>query len=336
MATTRLPPLNGLRAFEAAARHLSLTKAAEELGVTQAAVSHQVKGLEDALGVKLFRRLTRALALTSAGEALAPELNAAFVRMATAVDRAREREAKGVIRLSLLTTIALTFLVPRLGRFAAKHPAIELRLETSARLVDFDREQVDAAIRYGNGDYPGLHADRLFGDRLTPLCAPSLARRIRKPEDVLTHPLLDDHIVFDQWGAWCKAAGVGACPPRRRAATFDSTRVALEAAMEGMGIALGDPLLFAAEIASGRLVQPLPIVVPASRSYWVVCRKQDVERPTIKAFREWILDETAELRAGTTPPAAPRAGNASGRAAAGKRPSAKAGRASGRGGGSRG
>ena len=335
MATTRLPPLNGLRAFEAAARHLSLTKAAEELGVTQAAVSHQVKGLEDALGTKLFRRLTRALALTSTGAALAPELNAAFLRIATAVDRAREREAKGTIRLSLLTTIALTFLVPRLGRFSARHPAIELRLETSTRLVDFDREPMDAAIRYGNGNYPGLHADRLFDDRYTPLCAPSLAKHIRKPEDVLAHPLLDDHVAYDEWGAWLTAAGVTMRQPRKRAATFDSTRIALEAAMEGMGIALGDPFLFAGEIASGRLVRPLPIVVPAGRSYWFLCRKQDAERPTIKAFRDWILEETAELReAAAKAPAEIPADTASGRAKAAPRSSAKAGRASGRGDGS--
>jgi DNA-binding transcriptional LysR family regulator len=334
MPTSRLPPLNALRAFEAAARHLSLTKAADELGVTQAAVSHQVKGLEDALGVKLFNRLTRALALTPAGAALAPELEGAFVRIAGAVERAREREAKGTVRLSLLTTIALTFLVPRLGRFAAKHPAIELRLETSARLVDFAREPIDAAIRYGDGRYAGLHADRLFDDALTPLCAPAIAKKIRKAEDVMAHPLLDDNIVYDEWKTWCAVAGVGACPQRRRAATFDSTRVAVEAAMEGMGIAIGAPFLFQAEIASGRLVQPLPIVAPSGRSYWFVCRPQDAERPTIRALRDWLLDETAEWRAALTPPAAPRADRPSGRAAAGKRSSATKARASARGGAS--
>jgi len=335
MPLNHLPPLNGLRAFEAAARHLSLTKAAEELGVTQAAVSHQVKGLEEALGVKLFNRLTRALALTPAGAALAPELEGAFLRMTTAVERARERDAKGTLRLSLLTTIALTFLVPRLGRFAAKHPAIELRLETSARLVDFKREPIDAAIRYGDGSYTGLHADRLFDDALTPLCAPSIARKIRKPEDVMEHALLDDNIVFDEWQTWCTVAGVGPCPQRRRAATFDSTRVAVEAAMEGMGIAIGAPFLFAAEIASGRLVQPLPIVAPSGRSYWFVCRPHDSERPTIKALRDWLLEETAAWReAPAKAPARIPAGKASGRAEAAPRRSAKAGRASGRGGGS--
>ncbi len=334
MPTSRLPPLNALRAFEASARHLSLTKAAEELGVTQAAVSHQVKGLEDALGVKLFNRLTRALALTPAGAALAPELEGAFVRIASAVERAREREAKGTVRLSLLTTIALTFLVPRLGRFAAKHPAIELRLETSARLVDFTREPIDAAIRYGDGRYGALHADRLFADALTPLCAPSLAKKIRKPADVMEHPLLDDNIIYDEWKIWCEQAGVGACPTRRRAATFDSTRVAVEAAMEGMGIAIGAPFLFAAEIASGRLVQPLPVVVPSGRSYWFVCRPQDAERPTIRALRDWLLEETAEWRQAVTSPPSPRADGRSGRAAAAPRLSAKAGRGPARGGGS--
>ncbi|MBI1244891.1 MAG: transcriptional regulator GcvA [Alphaproteobacteria bacterium] len=334
MTTSRLPPLNALRAFEAAARHLSLTKAAEELGVTQAAVSHQVKGLEDALGVKLFNRLTRALALTPAGASLAPELEGAFVRIASAVERARERDTAGTVRLSLLTTIALTFLVPRLGRFAAKHPAIELRLETSARLVDFTREPIDAAIRYGDGHYPGVHADRLFDDVLTPLCAPSLAKKIRKPADVMDHPLLDDNIVYDEWKTWCAAAGVGPCPARRRAATFDSTRVAVEAAMEGMGIAIGAPFLFAAQIASGRLVQPLPIVTPSGRAYWFVCRRQDIERPTIRALRDWLMEETAEWRSAPTSSASLPGKNRPGRATAGRRSSGKAGSGPARGGGS--
>jgi LysR family glycine cleavage system transcriptional activator len=334
MPHPRLPPLNSLRAFEAAARHLSLTKAAEELGVTQAAVSHQVKGLEDALGAKLFHRLTRALALTATGAALAPELNAAFARLTMAVDRAREREASGTVRLSLLTTIALTFLVPRLGRFAAKHPGIELRLETSARIVDFDREPVDAAIRYGDGKYANLHVERLFDDALTPLCAPALAKRIKRPEDVPNHPMLDDNIVYDEWNTWLAAAGLDIRRPRKRAATFDSTRVAVEAAMEGMGMALGAPFLFAAEIASGRLVQPLDLVVPAGRAYWFVCRRQDVLRPTVKAVRDWLVEETAAWREALTPPAGPRAGSTSGRAAAARRRSATAARAPGRGGGS--
>jgi DNA-binding transcriptional LysR family regulator len=296
MTASRLPPLGALRAFEAAARHLSFTKAAQELGVTQAAVSHQVKSLEDALDAKLFKRLTRALALTDAGAALAPELTESFARIGRAVERARGRDARGALRLSLLYTFALAFLVPRLGRFAQAHPGINLKLETSSRIVDFDREPIDAAIRYGTGPYPGLRADLLFADELTPLCSPATARSIRKPADVLAHVLLDDHNFWDDWAIWLAAARLDPKAPRQRAAVFDSTRLAVEAAMEGLGLALGAPFLFENEIKSGRLVAPLKIVAPAGKSYWLVCAKRDADRPSLAAFRDWLLAETRTLR----------------------------------------
>jgi len=296
MSLNRLPPLGSLRAFEAAARHLSFTKAAEELGVTQAAVSHQVKTLEDSLGTKLFRRLTRALALTDAGSLLAPELGEAFERMTRAVQRVQEREAHGILRVSLLYTFALAFLVPRLGRFSSRHPTIDLKLETNSRVIDFDREPFDAAIRYGRGPYPSLHADLLFPDALTPLCAPALARKIKKPADVFSFKLLDDQNFWDDWAVWLTAAGLDPKAPRQRTTVFDSTRLAVEAAMEGLGVALGAPFLFESEIKSGRLVQPLKLVVPAGKSYWLVCPKRDAERPNMLAFRQWLVEETRALR----------------------------------------
>jgi DNA-binding transcriptional LysR family regulator len=296
MSLNRLPPLGALRAFEAAARHLSFTKAAQELGVTQAAVSHQVKSLEDALGAKLFRRLTRALALTDAGASLAPDLGEAFERMGRAVQRVQEREAHGILRVSLLYTFALAFLVPRLGRFSSRHPAIDLKLETNSRVIDFDREPFDAAIRYGRGPYPSLHADLLFPDALTPLCAPALARKIKKPADVLNHKLLDDQNFWDDWAVWLTAAGLDPKQPRQRTTVFDSTRLAVEAAMEGLGLALGAPFLFESELKSGRLVQPLKLVVPAGKSYWLVCRRRDAERPNMLAFRQWLVEETRPWR----------------------------------------
>ncbi len=226
MSMNRLPPLGSLRAFEAAARHLSFTKAAEELGVTQAAVSHQVKTLEESLGTKLFRRLTRALALTDAGSSLAPELGEAFERMTRAVQRVQEREAHGTLRVSLLYTFALAFLVPRLGHFSSRHPAIDLKLETNSRVIDFDREPFDAAIRYGSGPYPSLHTDLLFPDALTPLCAPALARKIKKPADIFNFKLLDDqnftHVRFSfrEGRAFLRPAigGRRACSAARRRA----------------------------------------------------------------------------------------------------------------------
>jgi DNA-binding transcriptional LysR family regulator len=297
MTGPRLPPLNALRAFEAAARHLSLTKAAQELGVTQAAVSHQVKALEADLGAPLFRRLTRALALTDTGALLAPELSQAFARIAAAARRARERDAKGTLTISLLYTFALR-LVPRLGAFAARHPEIVLRLDNSSRKIDFDIEPHDAAIRYSaDARAPGLDAVKLFDDALTPLCAPQIAKKIRKPADVFGFEMLDDHNFWDDWKIWLGGAGLDAAAPRRRATVFDSTRLAVEAAMEGLGLAVGAPYLFDSQIASGRLVQPLDLVVPAGKAYWFVCRKADAERPTLKALCAWLLEETAPQRA---------------------------------------
>jgi len=308
MSANRLPPLNALRAFEAAARHLSLTKAAQELGVTQAAVSHQVKSLEDDLGTPLFRRLTRALALTDTGAALAPELAVAFARIAAATRRARERDAKGTLTISLLYTFALQ-LVPRLGTFAKRHPDIVLRLDNSTRKIDFDREPHDAAIRYtADATAAGLHAEKLFDDALTPLCASSVAKKIRKPADVFGFEMLDDHNFWDDWKVWLDAAGLDAKSPRKRATVFDSTRLAVEAAMEGLGLALGAPYMFEAQIASGRLSQPLDLMVPAGKAYWFVCRKADAERPTLKALRDWLVEETAPQRAAFAairPPASP-------------------------------
>ena len=297
MTGPRLPPLNALRAFEAAARHLSLTKAAQELGVTQAAVSHQVKALEADLGAPLFRRLTRALALTDTGALLAPELSQAFARIAAAARRARERDAKGTLTISLLYTFALR-LVPRLGAFAARHPEIVLRLDNSSRKIDFDIEPHDAAIRYSaDARAPGLDAVKLFDDALTPLCAPQIAKKIRKPADVFGFEMLDDHNFWDDWKIWLGGAGLDAAAPRRRATVFDSTRLAVEAAMEGLGLAVGAPYLFDSQIASGRLVQPLDLVVPTGKAYWFVCRKADAERPTLKALCAWLLEETAPQRA---------------------------------------
>ena len=309
MNPNRLPPLNALRAFEAAARHLSLTKAAKELGVTQAAVSHQVKALETDLGTPLFRRLTRALALTDTGAALAPELGASLQRIAAATRRARERDASGVLNVSLLYTFALQ-LVPRLGAFAARHPGIVLRLETTMRKVDFEREACDVAIRYtADAAARGLHAQRLLPSAITPLCAPALAKRLRKPGDVLAQALLNDTDFWDDWRTWLVAAGVDANAPRKHAAVFDSTRLAVEAAMEGQGLALGAPYFFDAQIASGRLVQPFDLTVPTGRAYWFVCREGDSERPAFKAFRDWLFAEMAPQRAAfaaLTPPTSPR------------------------------
>jgi DNA-binding transcriptional LysR family regulator len=287
-------PLNGLRAFEAAARHLSFTRAADELHVTQAAVSHQVKGLEERLGVKLFRRLPKSLLLTDEGQALLPELREAFGRIAQVLDRIRRQGGAATLSVSSLTTFALTWLVPRLPRFQAAHPEIEMRLATTQRLVDFAREDVDLAVRYGNGQWRGLAQQKLFDDELTPLCGRAHHERLGRPEDLRYVPLIDSSGVepagVGDWPTWLRAAGLADLPVNR-VASFDSTTIAVQAAIDGMGVAIGSPGLFADHIAAGRLFQPFPLTVGNGKSYWVVYPEGAGDRPKIRAFRDWILGE---------------------------------------------
>lgn len=291
----RLPPLNALRAFEAAGRHLSFTRAADELGVTQAAVSHQIKQLEDHLGQKLFRRMTRRLLLTDAGQALLPELRDGFDRLAQAVERTRAGAKGGILTVSLLTTFALKWLMPRLPRFQALHPDIDVRLHASSTLVDFARENVDAAIRYGRGNWPSLQADRLIGERFTPLLSPKLVPPgavLAKPGDILELglPLLiadpDNH----EWEAWFAAAGLTNCS-FERGLSIDSTYMAVQAAVEGMGVVLARPDFFEDEIANGRLIRPFELMADAGRGYWLVCPASIALQAKIVAFREWLLSE---------------------------------------------
>jgi DNA-binding transcriptional LysR family regulator len=286
-----LPPLNALRAFEAAARHMSLTKAATELHVTQAAVSHQVKSLERHIGVALFRRLPRALLLTEAGQKLLPELREAFARIVRAVERLETTGRGGTLSISLLITFALTWLVPRLPRFQALHPEIEVRITTNQKLIDFTAEDVDLAVRYGRGPWPGLRQDKIFDETLTPLCGPALAARLRKPEDLLQVPLLITD--YDkEWPIWLKAAALDESRIKR-GAFFDSTRIAVQAAIAGAGVAIGPPFLFAEDLAAGTLVQPFALEASSGMSWWLVYPDEAADRPKIQVFRAWILAEAA-------------------------------------------
>jgi DNA-binding transcriptional LysR family regulator len=286
----RIPlPLNALRAFEAAARHLSFTRAAEELHVTQAAVSHQVKALERRLGVPLFRRLPRSLLLTDEGQALLPELRDAFERMARALDRVGNQSGEGSLTVSSYTTFSLAWLVPRLPRFQAMHPQIEVRLMSSQRLVDFTRDDVDIAVRNGDGNWPGLSTIKIFDEDLTPLCGRLYRDRLRRPEDVATVPLLDT-MRDSEWAIWLKAAGLGRIA-RSRGAEFDSTKIAVQAAIDGLGVAIGSPSLFAEDIAAGRLFQPFDLIVKTNRGHWLVYPEAWAERRKIRAFRDWIVAE---------------------------------------------
>ncbi len=288
----RLPPLNALRAFEAAARHLSFTQAAGELNVTQAAISHQVKALEERLGVVLFRRLNRALLLTDAGQAYLPAVRAAFDQIAEATERLYAQEARGTLTVSVLPSFAAKWLVPRLGRFRDACPEIDVRVSPSLHLVDFSREDVDVALRYGRGDWPGMRIDRLMTEDIFPVCSPRLLdgpNPLRAPADLARHTLLHDED-HGSWRMWLAAAGVDGVDPTH-GTVFTDSGMLVQAAVEGQGVALARSALAAADLAAGRLVKPFDVTLPASFAYYVVCPEASAERPKVRAFRDWVLAE---------------------------------------------
>jgi LysR family glycine cleavage system transcriptional activator len=296
----RLPPLNAVRAFEAAARHLSFTKAAEELHVTQAAISHQVKALEEYLGLKLFRRLNRALVLTEEGQTYLPPVKRIFDQLYDATRRLSENEARGRLTVSVLPSLAARWLVPRLGRFRQAHPDIDVRIAPATHLVDFAREDVDVGIRYGRGRYPGLRVDRLMSEDIMPVCSPALLtgpKPLQQPGDLKYYTLLHDEGHGD-WRTWLLAAGVEDVDATRGTVFMDSSML-IEAAATGQGVALARGALAADDLASGRLVRPFDFNIPAEFAYYVVCPKATADQPKVVAFREWLLKESGHSRGAT-------------------------------------
>ncbi len=288
---TPLPSLNGLRAFEAAARHMSFTKAAEELHVTQTAVSHQIRRLEEQLGVRLFVREVRAVRLTREGEAYLPAVSTAFDDLRQATARLHRPRAQRVLTVSATPTLAAKWLLPRLGGFQDAHDGIEVRISTSMRLVDFRREEVDLAIRYGRGSWPGLRADWLMAEDVFPVCSPALlagAKPLARPGDLAHHTMLAVASYPDEWPIWLTGAGL----PRdlmRRSLTFDLALMAYQAAMDGLGVALGRSPLVAADLAAGRLVIPFDLPQAAGAGHYIVCPQANADLPDIASFREWLL-----------------------------------------------
>lgn len=290
----RLPPLNGLKAFEAAARSESFTRAAEELNVTQGAVSHQVKALEQTLGLKLFQRERQRLFLTEAGRDYLTLVRDAFDRIAIGTERLLQRRVSGVLTVSTSPDFAAKWLVNRLGRFAEKHPDIDLRVSATAHHVDFAREDVDVTIRHGDGNWPGLDVQRLCSERLFPVCSPKLLsgrRRITRTADLLKFTLLrlDD---ARSWTRLFAAAGVkaaiGAGPVLNHASML------IEAAIDGQGIALARTALAASDLINGRLVRPVDVSLRMANTYWIVCPKAASGVPKIATFRNWVLAEATE------------------------------------------
>ena len=291
----RLPPLNALKAFEAAARHESFTRAAEELCVTQGAVSHQVKALEAELGIKLFNRERQRLVITEAGREYLIVLRDSFDRIAVGTERLVQRQTSGVLTVSTSPDFAAKWLVNRLGRFAEAHPGIDLRVSATLHHIDFAREDVDLAVRHGDGSWAGLDVARLSTEQLFAVCSPKLLRgrqRISKPADVLKFPLLhlDDR---KDWARWLEAAGV-ANAELAHGPVLNRASMIIDAAVDGQGIALARTTLAAWDLINGRLVRPLAETLRLSKTYWIVCPKATAALPKIKTFREWLLAEAAD------------------------------------------
>jgi LysR family glycine cleavage system transcriptional activator len=309
----RLPSLNALRAFEVAARHLSFKKAADELSVTPTAISHQIRGLEDYLGIPLFRRLTRALQLTAEGEAMLPKIREGIECFVLGVDRARRRAEGGQLTVVAPPTFASRWLVPRLQSFAQTHPQVKLHVAASLRTID-SREQpgglgeapVDpregdsgVSIRFGTGAYEGCRVDRLFAPTYTAVCSPKLLmgkRPMRRPSDLRYHVLIHDDTIADDrlrptWEEWLRAAQA----PNVDSTSgphFSNSGLALSAAIDGLGIALAPKSMVAADVAAGRLAIPFAVSIGGNYAYYLVVPQAVAHRPAVTAFREWILDQS--------------------------------------------
>lgn len=288
----RLPPLAAIRAFEAAARLGSFTRAADELGMTQAAVSYQIRVLEDRLGTPLFLRRPRQVVLTDIGERLSGTVSEAFDALHAAFAAVHDR-AEGVLTLSSLHAFASNWLAPRLGGFQLAHPAVAVRLTVTNRLTDFAREEVDAGIRSGVGPWPGLEARALFPVRFTPVCSPEFLARaggIQRPEDLLRLPLISTDDPW--WRAWFERAGVDHAPLAGRSAIqLDMQQLEGSAALAGQGVALVTPELWRPELRAGRLVRPFALTVELGSRYWLVYPKARRHLGKLRAFQSWLLAE---------------------------------------------
>ena len=290
----RLPPLNGLKSFEAAARHESFTRAAEELCVTQGAVSHMVKALEAELGLKLFNRERQRLVITEAGREYLGVLRDAFDRIALGTERLVQRQNSGVLTLSTSPDFAAKWLVNRLGAFAEVRPEIDLRVSAAMHHVDFAREDVDLAVRHGDGNWPSLNVVRLSTEELFAVCSPKLLDRMNTPTDLLEVPLLhfEDR---SNWTKWFEAAGVS-LPGASHGPVLNRASMVIDAAIDGQGVALARTTLAAWDLLNGRLVRLFDVSLPLSRTYWVVCPKATAAIPKIAMCRDWLLAEAAEDR----------------------------------------
>ena len=310
-----LPPLNALKAFESAARHQSLKRAAQELNVTPAAISHQVKALEEYVGVALFHRRSRGLELTPAAREALPKLSEGFDNLAQAVARLRPLPDCGPVTVSVAPSFAARWLMPRLHRFFAAQPDIDVRITARTRLLNKPGQDVaverttienwleesDVAILYGHGDYPGYRVDKLVALKLAPICSPLLLQGknpLREPQDLNFHPLVHDDTgtLFEGigfWDMWLREAGVDGVDTGR-GSHFGQPELALDAAGDALGIVATLPVLAAAELAAGKLVLPFALQVPLQSAYYLVCPEHSARRSAVAAFRDWLLGEAEQ------------------------------------------
>jgi LysR family glycine cleavage system transcriptional activator len=299
--TRRIYPLNALRAFEASARHLSFVKAAEELSVTPAAVSHQVKNLEEHLGLPLFRRRSRGLVLVESGQLLSSELREVFLSLDKAMERVIESDSRGSLTLTVAPTFAAMWFIPRLQKFYALHPDIDVRISTGLGLVDFQRDDFDAAIRLGHGQWFGLETIKLFDETVIPMCNPRLLEgpnALKSPDDLRNHVLLHNHSMdYDPnaptWGTWLDAAGASGVDALR-GTHFSLPDHGLQAAIDGAGVVLGWRFLSAKDVAAGRVVELFDLALPLESTFYLVYPEAHSHRPNITALRDWLMQEIRE------------------------------------------
>lgn len=297
-----IPGTGSLKVFEAAGRHLNFTRAAEELHVTPAAISHQIKEFEDQLDIRLLERTSRSMRLTPAGEILHAAVTEALAGLARAVGQMQRRREGAALRVTASTSVAARWLVPRLDDFMAALPGVDVRLDVSDRVRDFARDDVDVAIRFGNGNYPGYRADRLFDNTIFPVCSPALLKTkkpLLHPRDLLQHRLIHVEwsapgVIWPNWRMWMLAAGVSDYQ-ETSGLRLDNSGLALQAAIDGQGVALGDSSLVSDDLAAGRLVQPFALTIkgPPQFAYYVISPTETQDEALVRAFREWILSEAA-------------------------------------------
>lgn len=296
----RLPPLNSLKAFEAAARNLSFTKAAEELFVTQAAISHQIKLLEEHLGIKLFMRRNRSLLLTEDGQSYYLDIKEIFASLYDATEKLLTRGAKGSISIALTPSFAIQWLIPKLTEFNRLHPDIDVKIKAVDQEDGSLTDDVDVAIYYGLGNWNGVVADKLLTEYFVPVCSPTLltaSAPLREPSDLVNHTLLHD-MTRTHWKDWVKMVGIENVNVNQ-GPIFSHSSMVLQAAIHGQGLAMGNSVFIKPELEAGRLVTPFEQVLLSKNAYFLVCREPQVEAPKIVAFRDWLLDMIAKEQGDT-------------------------------------